>query len=97
MPTYVGLLHWTDAGERNIKDSVERIDGTREALQSMGVSLREVYWTHGAFDVIVIVEAPNDETVWAAILSIRGAGYFRGETLRAFDEQEMQQVIQKMT
>jgi uncharacterized protein with GYD domain len=44
-----------------------------------------------------IVEAPDDETATAALLSVAGQGNIRTTTLRAFNASEMRSVIEKAT
>ena len=97
MPSYVTLINWTDQGVKNFKDSVDRYEAAQEALGKAGVSFRDIYWTVGPYDLVGIVEAPDDETATAALLSIAGQGNIRTTTLRAFNAGEMRGVIEKAT
>jgi uncharacterized protein with GYD domain len=97
MPTYVTLLNWTDQGVRNYKDTVDRYEAAQEAFDQGGASFREIYWTIGPYDIIGILEAPDDETAMAALLSVAGQGNIRTTTLRAFNPTEMRSVIEKAT
>ena len=36
MPKYVGLLSWTDQGIRNVKETVQRADQARQAIEQLG-------------------------------------------------------------
>lgn len=47
----------------------------------------------GAYDAVVIVEAPDDETVAKASLAISSLGNVRIETLRAFTEEEYREIV----
>jgi uncharacterized protein with GYD domain len=60
-----------------------------------GVSFKEIYWTVGPYDLVGIVEAPDDETATAALLSVAGQGNIRTTTLRAFSASEMRRMIEK--
>jgi uncharacterized protein with GYD domain len=97
MPTFVTLITWTDQGVKNFKDSVNRYEATQEALSEGGASFTELYWTLGPYDIVAIVEAPDDETAMAALLSVAGQGNIRTTTLRAFNANEMRGVIEKAT
>ena len=90
MPKYVVLINWTEQGVRNFKDSVDRY----EAVKTMGdVSFTEIYWTVGQYDLVGVTEAPDDETMAAAMLKVASAGNLRTTTMRAFDADEMRGVI----
>jgi uncharacterized protein with GYD domain len=95
MPSYVTLINWTDQGVKNFKDTVDRYEAAQEALRKAGVSFREIYWTVGPYDLVGIVDAPNDESATAALLSVAGQGNIRTTTLRAFNAGEMRDVIAK--
>jgi uncharacterized protein with GYD domain len=95
MPHYVTLMTWTDQGVKTYGDSVDRADGARSALAAKGVNLKDIYWTVGAYDLVCIVEAPDDETASAALLALSAQGNLRSTTLRAFTGEEFRGVIEK--
>ena len=64
-------------------------------MRSTGVEFKTIYWTLGAHDMVNVVEAPDDETLAAALLSVAGLGNIRTTTLRAFSADEMRGVISK--
>jgi len=96
MPTYVTLIRWTDQGVRNAKDSIQRAGAFRSDLERRGGKLLSIYWTQGKYDIVTTIDAPDDQTAMAALLAVGGLGNVRTETLRAFNETEMQSVIQKL-
>jgi uncharacterized protein with GYD domain len=61
-----------------------------------GATIKDIYWTLGAHDVVAICEAPDDETATALSLSVASRGNVRSETLRAFSFDEMKKVLAKM-
>jgi uncharacterized protein with GYD domain len=61
MPTYVSLLNWTDQGIRNVKETIQRADSAGQLAQKHGGSL-QVYWSVGPYDIVSILEAPDDES-----------------------------------
>jgi uncharacterized protein with GYD domain len=95
MPRYVTLVNWTDQGVKNYKDTVDRFEAAQEAASARGARLTDAYWTVGSYDMVVIVEAPDDETATAALLSVGAAGNVRTTTLRAFDAGEMCAIVAK--
>jgi uncharacterized protein with GYD domain len=66
MLTYVSLLNFTDQGIGTVGETVQRADGAAElARDKYGCSLR-TYWTMGAYEVVYILEAPDDESATAS-------------------------------
>ena len=94
MATYVVLVDWTDKGVEGFKESVDRLEAAQNRLRSMGVEFN-TYRTLGVHDMVSIVEAPDDQTLAAALLSAAGLGNIRTTTLRAFRAEEMRSVIGK--
>lgn len=97
MATYVVLYSMTDQGAKNIDSLPERVRQARTAAEQAGIKVHGWYLTEGRYDVVTVVEAPDEQTVVAGVLAIARNGNFRSETLRAFDENEMEQIIQKLT
>jgi uncharacterized protein with GYD domain len=95
MATYVALINWTDQGVKGFKDSVDRYEAAQSQLLPMGVKFTDVYWTLGAHDIVGIIEAPDDQTLAAALLTVAGQGNIRTTTLRAFSLDQMRGVIRK--
>ena len=95
MPSYVHLIQFKDQGIRNIKDTVKRGDAAIPEAKKMGMRIVEEYWTMGAYDGVVIMEAPDDETMSAFILKVGSLGNVKGQTLRAFRRNEMEAILAK--
>jgi len=93
MAKFIMLGKWTDQGVRNAKDTVKRSRAVREQFAKLGVNAREFFWTMGEYDVVLTFEAPDDETMMRATLSVAVEGYLRTQTLRALSDQEMERVI----
>jgi uncharacterized protein with GYD domain len=89
MPTYVTLCRWTEQGIRTVEDSLGRATSYQQAVEAVGGRVLSVYWTQGAYDVILTTEWPDEETAMAAALRLSRPGNVRTETLRAFGPEEM--------
>ena len=96
MPTYVTLMNWTDQGIRTAKDSVQRRDQANALAEKHGGSIEQVYWTVGPYDLVTIIEAPDDESATSMLLELGSAGNLRTTTLRAYDREEMSGIIQRL-
>lgn len=96
MATFISLLEFTDQGIRNVKETAKRAEAFKAMAKKGGVTVKEIYWTMGAYDVVLIVDAPDDETATAVIMSLGALGNVRTQTLRAFSAEEMNRIITKM-
>ena len=96
MPTYVTLMNWTDQGVRTVRDTVDRRGQADELAQKHGATIEAVYWTVGPYDIVTVVEAPDDESVTAMLLELGSAGNLRTTTLRAYDRDQMSGIIQRL-
>lgn len=96
MATYISLTHLTEQGMRGIKDTTKRADMVKAVASKFGASVKQIYWTLGQYDIVVIIEAADEISATAFGLSIAAAGNTRSETLRAFSGEEMQSVLAKM-
>jgi len=96
MATYITLLNFTDQGIRNVKDSPSRADAFIQLAQKLGIQVKGMYWTVGHYDLVTILEAPNDEVATAALLTVGALGNVRSQTLRAFSAEEMGKIIGNM-
>jgi uncharacterized protein with GYD domain len=84
MATFVVLVSFSDQGTKNVKQTIERADPFKQMATKAGATIKDIYWTLGAHDVVAICEAPDDETATALSLSVASRGNVRSETLRAF-------------
>jgi GYD domain len=50
----------------------------------------------GEYDMVVVIEAPNDETVMSLMLKVGSAGYGRTKTLKAFTAEEGMKIIKDL-
>jgi uncharacterized protein with GYD domain len=96
MPTYINLVSWTDQGIRNIKEAPQRIDAFKKAVQAAGGKLIGFYSTMGKYDLVTIIDAPNDEAVASIAIGTESKGSIRTETLRAFSEDQFRTMVAKM-
>jgi len=96
MVTYVVLTKFTEQGVRNAKESPKRADAFRQMAKTFGVTVKEIFWTQGRYDVVTIVEAPDETAAMSLSLSLSALGNVRTESLRAFSAAEMTTIVGKM-
>ena len=93
MPTYIALLKWTAQGLQNIKQSPSRLDVARKGFEAAGVKMKDFYMVTGQYDMVTILEAPDDTALAKGILSSTSQGSITTETCRAFTEDEYRRII----
>jgi uncharacterized protein with GYD domain len=94
MPTYVLLWNWTEQGIKAAKNSVKRLDEATGQLQKMGVTVKDVFWTMGAYDGVSIIEAADDATASRAMIWLAGLGNIRTATVRAYTKSEFSKILE---
>ena len=93
MSTYILLINYTQQGIENIKEGPGRLDAAKETVKAVGGEVKGFYLTMGRYDLVSIIEAPDDESVAKLVLAFGSGGAIRTETLRAFTEDEYRQLI----
>ena len=83
-------------GSAAVKESPKRAEAFGQLCESMGAKLKDAYRTMGHYDVVIIVDAPDDVTMNALLYSVGSLGNIRTETLRAFTLQETTAALAKM-
>jgi len=96
MPTYVSLIQFTQKGMESIKDGPKRLDAARKAYEEAGAKLKDFYLVMGEYDIVAVVDAPNDETAARMSLQIGSKGNVRTKTLRAFSEAEYRKIVSSL-
>jgi len=93
MATFITLLRYTQQGITSIKQAPGRIDAARKAYRALGAELKAFYLVMGRYDVVALVEAPDDTTAVKAALALGSKGNVSSETLRAFSEEEFRKIV----
>lgn len=93
MATFVTTIKFTSQGIANIKDTCKRAAAVESAAKKVGVKVRDVFWTLGVFDGVLVFEAPDDETATALMLHVSSQGNVQTQTARAFTAGEMEKIL----
>ena len=79
-----------------IKDSPNRFSSFKASVEKAGGKLIGGYFTLGEYDVVIIIEAPTDETVMSLMLKVGSLGNVRTKTLKAFTADEGMKIIKDL-
>jgi uncharacterized protein with GYD domain len=97
MANYIVLVNWTGQGIKNVKDTVKRAKSFENAIEKAGGKSLGFYYTIGRYDMVAMVEAPNDEAIASVLYSTGSLGNVRTETLKAFSMDEAANIIEKLS
>jgi uncharacterized protein with GYD domain len=97
MATFVVLGKFTDQGAKSIQDLRKFVEGNMARGERLGVKIQGWYLTQGRYDIVVIAEAPDAETMLAQAAGVAGTGNLRTETLRAYTLDQAEQAIKKVS
>lgn len=96
MVTYVSLMNFTDQGIRTVKDTVKRSEAAAKLAKEYGVTFKSIHWTQGAYDVVCVLEAADEQAIAAFGLASASLGNFKSQSLRAFTADEMKGIIARL-
>ena len=96
MTHYVILANFTEKGIQGVKETGKRAQGFRELAKSMRVTIKDIFWTFGPYDVVLTMEGPDDETVAALMMKVGAMGNLKSQTLRAFPESQIESLVSKI-
>jgi len=97
MSEYIMLFRYTQQGLQNIKDAPNRIKNIKKLFEQNGAKVKTLYAVLGQYDTVCIAEAPDDETMAKISLQISAQGNVKGETLRAFSEEQTVKLISQIS
>jgi len=97
MATYVTLLKFTERAVKDIKDTGKRAAELKNHAKKHGIEIKQQLWCMGAYDGLILFDAPDDETATAAMLSVGSRGFVSTQTLRSFTAAEMEKIVGKVS
>ena len=95
MATFITLMNFTDQGIRNVKESPDRYDACLEMAEKLEVTIKNVYWTVGHYDVVMVVEG-SEEAATSLLLNLGSLGNVRTQTLRGYTVEEIKRIVSNM-
>jgi len=96
MATFVTTIKFTQQGIKDINHSTKRAAIFKSEVKKLGAKVKEIYWTLGEYDGLLILEAPDDETATAVMLHLGAMGNVHTSTCRAYTASEMEKIVSKV-
>ncbi len=93
---WMGYESFMPYGTKDIDHTTKRAAIFKAEAKKIGVKVKDIYWTMGDHDGLLILEAPDDETAAAAIMHLGAMGNVHTSTCRAFTAAEMDNIVSKV-
>jgi uncharacterized protein with GYD domain len=94
MPTYIALMNWTDQGAKTASQTAARYEAAKDELAERGITIKDIYWTMGPYDIVTVIEAADDETASKGLMRLASQGNLRTCTMRAFSADEVRSLVE---
>ena len=96
MAGYICYMKYTQQGVTNIKASPERIKEAKANVEKAGGKFVGIWVTFGRYDMVAVIDVPNDYVASTLALGLAALGNVTTETVRALSEDEFSQVVQRL-
>ena len=97
MASFIVLGKFTQQGVANIKDSPKRVEDFRRLCGTMNAEMKSYHLTMGRYDFVVMVEAPDAQTMAKLILTTASKGSVSTECLTAINEQDYSKLVAELS
>jgi uncharacterized protein with GYD domain len=94
--TFITTIKFTQQGIKDIDHSTKRAAGFKAEVKKFGAKVKEIYWTTGDHDGLLILEAPDEDAATTAILHLGAKGNVHTSTCRAYTAAEMEKIVRKV-
>jgi uncharacterized protein with GYD domain len=96
MPIYVSLVQFSTEGVTTMKDhGVSRSDAVQRNIESLGGRLLNAYYCLGEYDVVAVLEFPDNKTAMKAALLNSSLGHIKITTMPALSRDDWRNLLQE--
>ena len=85
---FICYLNWTDQGARAVKGVATRHENLKTEIGGLGGRLVGGYVTKGQYDVVLVLEMPDDDAMTKLAVGLASRGNVRTTTVRAYLPEE---------
>ncbi|MBW2221808.1 MAG: GYD domain-containing protein [Deltaproteobacteria bacterium] len=96
MQTYVTLWKYTKDGLMDIKKTPKRFEFVKKVINSAGGKLLSIYGLVGEYDVVTVMEMPDEKAAAATILKICSTGRITSQTMIALSVDEFLKIAKEV-
>jgi uncharacterized protein with GYD domain len=73
--------------------TTHRAQDFTNSVEKAGGHVRELLWTVREYDIVCVVDFPDDESLTASLLQVGALGNLRTKTMRGFNAEQMADVL----
>lgn len=96
MPIYVSLVKFTQQGVTTMKaKGVARSDMVQRNIESLGGKLVHAYYCLGEYDVVAVLDFPNNASAMKAAVLNASMGHIQITTLPAVSRDEWRRLLKE--
>ena len=88
MPLYMRLLRLTTEGINNFKDSPKKFEEMEKIFEKHDAKLTHCWVTNGKYDIVSVIEAPDDNAMKKIGAEVARMGLYTGHTMSALPMSE---------
>ncbi|WP_447972245.1 GYD domain-containing protein [Nitrospira sp. Kam-Ns4a] len=97
MPVYVSLVKFTAHGIMTMKErGIARSETVQRNIESLGGRLLDAWYCLGEYDVVAILEFPNNRAAMQAAVLNSSLGHIRVTTMPAIPRAEWRSLLQEV-
>lgn len=97
MPVYISLVKFTEHGITTMKQQgIARSERVQRNIESLGGRLLDAYYCLGEYDVVAILEFPNNRAAMKAAVLNSSLGHIKVTTLPAVSRGEWRSLLQEV-
>ena len=97
MPVYVSLVKFTREGIMTMKDQgISRSDKVKRNIEELGGKLLAAYYCLGDYDVVAILEFPDNKTALKAAVKNASIGHISITTMPAVTRDEWAKLLRSV-
>ena len=94
MPIYVSLVKFTEQGITTMKQQgIPRSDEVQRNVESHGGRLLDAYYCLGEYDVVAVLEFPNNRAAMKAAVLNASMGHIKITTMPAVSRNEWREML----
>ncbi|HJU06036.1 MAG TPA: GYD domain-containing protein [Nitrospiraceae bacterium] len=97
MPIFVSLVKFTEQGIATMKDQgISRSDTVQRNVESLGGRLVDAYYCLGEYDVVAILEFPDNQAAMKSAVLNSSMGHIRITTMPALPRSEWRTLLNQV-
>ena len=96
MSTYVTLWKYTRDGLMDMKNTPDRYEVVKKIINDAGGKLLSIYGLIGEYDVITLMEMPDEKVAASTILKICSKGRITAQTMTALSIDDFIKIVKEV-